>query len=383
MHLLCAVPWRPGAVHLRAPHSRPADRRGFAAPLGADLLHPHLFRQRATKGASPSSRRPSVSRSCKGSGSDADRADNRREVEAALELARKHPATIKALIVGNETLLRGELPADEIKARLKEVRGALRASGHLCRCLGVLAQGARARRRHRLRDHPYPPLLGGRSGSRAGRRRPCAGGPNKARSRVPRQGDSDRRGGLAEPGPDAARRSALAGEPGALPERRGFARQGRELEGEPDRGVRSAVEARPGGHRRRLLGPLRRCAACSRNSNSASRCRTIRIGRSRQGLALLRASRFLAAWGSAGVPPRRVETGAATSPPAASPSAPVCCSAWPQLICRWNANRERQAAGGGHARSRSGGAHGRRVCRGPRRRARGFAAPEPAALAKP
>ena len=51
-----------------------------------------------------------------------DRADNRLEIEAALELARKHPATIKSLIVGNETLLRGELPADEIKARLKEVR---------------------------------------------------------------------------------------------------------------------------------------------------------------------------------------------------------------------------------------------------------------------
>ena len=51
-----------------------------------------------------------------------DRADNRQEVEAALELARKHPTTIKALIVGNETLLRGELPADEIKARLTEVR---------------------------------------------------------------------------------------------------------------------------------------------------------------------------------------------------------------------------------------------------------------------
>jgi exo-beta-1,3-glucanase (GH17 family) len=51
-----------------------------------------------------------------------DRAANRREVEAALALARKHPATIKALIVGNETLLRGELPADEIKAHLEEVR---------------------------------------------------------------------------------------------------------------------------------------------------------------------------------------------------------------------------------------------------------------------
>ena len=51
-----------------------------------------------------------------------DRADNRREVEAALELARKYPGTIKALIVGNETLLRGELPPAEIKAHLEEVR---------------------------------------------------------------------------------------------------------------------------------------------------------------------------------------------------------------------------------------------------------------------
>jgi exo-beta-1,3-glucanase (GH17 family) len=50
-----------------------------------------------------------------------DRAANRREVEAALELARRHPATVKALIVGSETLLRGELPADEIKAHLEEV----------------------------------------------------------------------------------------------------------------------------------------------------------------------------------------------------------------------------------------------------------------------
>ncbi|MGH6833846.1 MAG: hypothetical protein ACRECM_12670 [Methyloceanibacter sp.] len=37
-------------------------------------------------------------------------AENRREIEAALTLARRHPGTIKAHIVGNETLLRGELP---------------------------------------------------------------------------------------------------------------------------------------------------------------------------------------------------------------------------------------------------------------------------------
>jgi exo-beta-1,3-glucanase (GH17 family) len=51
-----------------------------------------------------------------------NRADNRREVEAALKLARRYPGTIEALIVGNETLLRGELPAGKIKAYLEEVR---------------------------------------------------------------------------------------------------------------------------------------------------------------------------------------------------------------------------------------------------------------------
>ncbi len=51
-----------------------------------------------------------------------DRADNRREIEAALALARRYPDTVKALIVGNETLLRGELPPAEIKADLEEVK---------------------------------------------------------------------------------------------------------------------------------------------------------------------------------------------------------------------------------------------------------------------
>jgi exo-beta-1,3-glucanase (GH17 family) len=50
------------------------------------------------------------------------RAENRREVEAALALARHHPGTIEAFIVGNEVLLRGELPATRIKAYLEEVR---------------------------------------------------------------------------------------------------------------------------------------------------------------------------------------------------------------------------------------------------------------------
>jgi glucan 1,3-beta-glucosidase len=51
-----------------------------------------------------------------------NRADNRREIESALKLARRHPGTVKALIVGNETLLRGELPPAKVKAYLDEVK---------------------------------------------------------------------------------------------------------------------------------------------------------------------------------------------------------------------------------------------------------------------
>jgi exo-beta-1,3-glucanase (GH17 family) len=51
-----------------------------------------------------------------------DRAENRREIEAAIALAAAHPGTIKALIVGNEALLRGELPAEDVEAYLEEVR---------------------------------------------------------------------------------------------------------------------------------------------------------------------------------------------------------------------------------------------------------------------
>jgi exo-beta-1,3-glucanase (GH17 family) len=48
--------------------------------------------------------------------------DNRWEIEAALRLARRNPGTIEAFIVGNETLLRGELGTDRIKSYLEEVR---------------------------------------------------------------------------------------------------------------------------------------------------------------------------------------------------------------------------------------------------------------------
>jgi exo-beta-1,3-glucanase (GH17 family) len=51
-----------------------------------------------------------------------NRAENRREIEAAIRLARQHPGVVEAFIVGNEVLLRGELPAASIKGYMEEVR---------------------------------------------------------------------------------------------------------------------------------------------------------------------------------------------------------------------------------------------------------------------
>jgi exo-beta-1,3-glucanase (GH17 family) len=49
-------------------------------------------------------------------------AENRVEIEAALQLAQHHPHVIQAFIVGNEVLLRGELGPERIKAYLQEVQ---------------------------------------------------------------------------------------------------------------------------------------------------------------------------------------------------------------------------------------------------------------------
>jgi glucan 1,3-beta-glucosidase len=51
-----------------------------------------------------------------------DRAENRREIEAALSLAKRHPGVVEAFIVGNEALLRGELSPADIRDYLQEVR---------------------------------------------------------------------------------------------------------------------------------------------------------------------------------------------------------------------------------------------------------------------
>lgn len=49
---------------------------------------------------------------------------NEREVAGALDLARRHPGTVKLIVVGNEVLLRRELPAAKLAALIGETRAA-------------------------------------------------------------------------------------------------------------------------------------------------------------------------------------------------------------------------------------------------------------------
>src|SRR5690606_14692444 len=55
-----------------------------------------------------------------------DRARNGDELARAVALARAEPAVVRALIVGNEVLLRGELPERELRAAIESARRALR-----------------------------------------------------------------------------------------------------------------------------------------------------------------------------------------------------------------------------------------------------------------
>ena len=54
-----------------------------------------------------------------------DRASNTLEVARGIQLARAHPATVERLVVGNEVLLRRDLPPAEVIAALDQVRAAV------------------------------------------------------------------------------------------------------------------------------------------------------------------------------------------------------------------------------------------------------------------
>jgi exo-beta-1,3-glucanase (GH17 family) len=51
-----------------------------------------------------------------------ERERNRAEIETAVAIAKRHPGTVRAIVAGNEVLLRGELSASDLAALIREVK---------------------------------------------------------------------------------------------------------------------------------------------------------------------------------------------------------------------------------------------------------------------
>src|SRR5262245_57860448 len=136
-----------------------------------------------------------------------NRAENELELERGLAVIARDADVIDAVIVGNEVLLRRELPA----AELAKYIGRVAAATPLPVTYGdgwEFWLRPRARGRGGVRDRPSPALLGGRARADRPRRRASPLGLRPGARRIPGQGDPRRRGRLAEPGSATAGRRA-------------------------------------------------------------------------------------------------------------------------------------------------------------------------------
>ena len=61
------------------------------------------------------------------------------QIATGVALANRFPDTVRAVIVGNEALLRGDVSAAKLARIHREREIAGEGAGHLCRCVGVLA----------------------------------------------------------------------------------------------------------------------------------------------------------------------------------------------------------------------------------------------------
>ena len=62
---------------------------------------------------------------------------NRAEIETAVKIANEYPDVVRALVVGNEVLLRGDLTCRRSRGHHPRGQGAREGAGHLCRRVGI------------------------------------------------------------------------------------------------------------------------------------------------------------------------------------------------------------------------------------------------------
>ena len=142
-------------------------------------------------------------------------AKNRQQIATVVALAKKYPDVIRAIIVGNEVLLRGDLSVTDLESAIREVKAQVSQPVTYADVWEFWLRYSDLQNFvdfvtiHILpywEDFPLPA---------SACRRPRRRHPQKSRRRHSQQGDHDRRSWLAERGPDARERAAIAGKPGA------------------------------------------------------------------------------------------------------------------------------------------------------------------------
>ena len=187
--------------------------------------------------------------------SDAEK--NRRQIATVIALGKKFPETIRAIIVGNEVLLRGEMSATDLMAIIREVKAQVPEPVSYADVWEYWLRNPRRGQRRRFRHHPHSAVLGGFPAAGVACGRACRRHPQTCRRGDPEQGDRHRRGRLAERRPHARRRAALAVESGARDRRDAGACAARKFPGQHYRGIRPALETLARRFGRRSLGHFR------------------------------------------------------------------------------------------------------------------------------
>ena len=140
---------------------------------------------------------------------------NRYQIDTAVAIANRYPKTVRAVVVGNEVLLRGDMAATDLANTIRAVKARVRVPVTYADVWEYWLRYRRGGGGGRFHHHPYPALLGGFPDPREKRGRPCGGDPRQGGGGVSRQGSDHRRSRLAERGPYARGRAAVAREPGA------------------------------------------------------------------------------------------------------------------------------------------------------------------------
>ena len=137
-----------------------------------------------------------------------DAAHNEREVALVIDTAQRHRDTVRAIVVGNEVLLRHELTPEQLAVLVRRVGDATGMPVTYADVWGFWVKHRVLARSGLVRHGAHHSVLGRRSG---GHRR---GDPLRGRlvcrnaAHLPRQGRADWRDGLAERRATARRRSS-------------------------------------------------------------------------------------------------------------------------------------------------------------------------------